>query len=80
MAYGRCCTRPLTYVNYINNKLNASSTGAESGNVYDAVDFLSNGFKIRTARGELNLQSTFIYMAFAENPFVTSTGVPTTAR
>ena len=23
---------------------------------------------------------TYIYMAFAENPFVTSTGVPTTAR
>jgi hypothetical protein len=24
--------------------------------------------------------STYIYMAFAENPFVTSTGVPATAR
>jgi hypothetical protein len=23
---------------------------------------------------------TYIYMAFAENPFVTSTGIPTTAR
>jgi hypothetical protein len=23
---------------------------------------------------------TFIYMAFAENPFVTSTSIPTTAR
>jgi hypothetical protein len=24
--------------------------------------------------------ATYIYMAFAENPFVTSTGVPATAR
>ena len=24
--------------------------------------------------------ATFIYMAFAESPFVTSTGIPTTAR
>jgi hypothetical protein len=24
--------------------------------------------------------ASYIYMAFAENPFVTSTGVPTTAR
>ena len=23
---------------------------------------------------------TYIYMAFAENPFTTSTGIPTTAR
>ena len=67
--------------NYINNKLNAASTGAESGNVYDAVDFLSNGFKLRTGRAGTNASgSTYIYMAFAENPFVTSTGVPATAR
>ena len=67
--------------NYINNKLNASSTGAESGNVYDAVDFLSNGFKLRTGRAGTNANgSTYIYMAFAENPFVTSTGIMGTAR
>ena len=67
--------------NYINNKLSPDSTAAESGNVYDAVDFLSNGFKLRTGRAGSNASgSTYIYMAFAENPFVTSTGVPTTAR
>jgi hypothetical protein len=27
-----------------------------------------------------NSGSTYIYMAFAENPFVTSTSIPTTAR
>ena len=45
------------------------------------IDFLSNGFKIRTARNELNYSGAkFIYMCFAENPFTTSTGIPTTAR
>ena len=67
--------------NYINNKLTANSAGAESGNVYDAVDFLSNGFKLRTGRAGTNASgSTYVYMAFAENPFTTSTGIPTTAR
>ena len=45
------------------------------------IDFLSNGFKIRSSHPIINESgSTSIYMAFAENPFTTSTGVPTTAR
>jgi hypothetical protein len=45
------------------------------------IDFVSNGFKLRTNYGGMNTSGhNFIYMAFAENPFVTSTGVPTTAR
>ena len=45
------------------------------------IDLLSNGFKIYD-NWTLTNQSTvnYIYMAFAENPFVTSTGIPTTAR
>ena len=44
-------------------------------------DLLSNGFKARGTDGELNASgASYIYMAFAENPFVTSTGIPTTAR
>ncbi len=44
-------------------------------------DFLSNGFKIRTHNNFQNASGgTYIYMAFAESPFVTSTGIPTTAR
>ena len=44
-------------------------------------DMLSNGFKTRTASNFINGSgATYIYMAFAENPFVTSTGIPTTAR
>jgi len=73
--------RANSTLNDINNKLGADSTAAESGDVYDAVDFLSNGFKIRTGRGGTNAAgSRYTYMAFAENPFVTSTGTPTTAR
>jgi len=62
--------------------LNADANSAES-NYLDifSIDILSNGFKFRTTRYESNQSgSTYIYMAFAENPFVTSTGIPTTAR
>jgi len=45
------------------------------------VDLLSNGFKFRDSKSFWNTSGgTYIYMAFAENPFVTSTGIPTTAR
>ena len=40
-----------------------------------AVDFLSNGFKLRNAgvnSGENNGSSNYLYMAFAENPFKNS--------
>ena len=42
------------------------------------IDLLSNGFKLRaTAQNE---SQSYFYMAFAEHPFVSSAGVPTTAR
>ena len=45
------------------------------------TDFVSNGFKIRTTSTDYNANTgTFIYMAFAENPFVSATGIPATAR
>ncbi len=45
------------------------------------VDLLSNGFKVRTTDAGQNASgNNYIFMAFAENPFVTSTGVPATAR
>jgi hypothetical protein len=68
--------------NYANDVLQADATAAElSGQTYQFVDFLSNGFKNRRATHGPNVSGeTYIYMAFAENPFVTSTGVPTTAR
>jgi len=45
------------------------------------ADFCSNGVKLRQTDSDYNGSgATYIYMAFAENPFVTSTGVPATAR
>jgi hypothetical protein len=52
-----------------------------SGVTYLWVDLLSNGFKLKTNNVNVNESSqTYSYMAFAENPFTTSTGIPTTAR
>ena len=45
------------------------------------LDFLSNGFKIRNTSSSYNASGgTYIYMAFAEQPFVNSNGVPCNAR
>ena len=45
------------------------------------VDFLSNGFKLRGSSSVTNSNGgTYVYLAFAEHPFVSSEGVPTTAR
>ncbi len=47
----------------------------------DYIDLLSNGFKMRNTDADHNQSGqSMVYMAFAENPFVTSTGIPTTAR
>ena len=59
--------------------LNPNSNAAEYTGA-PLIDFLSNGFKLRTDTNSLNVAQNYIYMAFAENPFVTSTGVPATAR
>ena len=65
--------------NEVDKLLRANQSSAE--NTYGACDFLSNGWKFRD--GDTDFQAsgdTYLYMAFAENPFVTSTGVPATAR
>ena len=63
----------------------ANASDAETNYSGGGIDFLSNGFKIRSSgtNGVHNANNTshkFIYMAFAESPFVSSEGVPTTAR
>ena len=57
-----------------------SNTGPEIRDANTKIDFLSNGFKLRTSNAALNAIEDYAYGAFAENPFVTSTGVPTLAR
>jgi len=54
-------------------------SGAEASSS-DRVDFLSNGFKCRGTVQPNVSNGTYIYLAFAESPFVTSGGVPCTAR
>ena len=62
-------------------KLRADTNAAEATGTDKLIDMYSNGFKIRTDDAEFNASGNeYIYMCFAENPFVTSTGVPTTAR
>tara|TARA_R100000908_G_scaffold26410_2_gene12147 strand:+ start:954 stop:2027 length:1074 start_codon:yes stop_codon:yes gene_type:complete len=60
---------------------NASSAEYNVGSL--PLDILSNGFKLRqgNAYSDHNATSaTYVYIAFAESPFVSSEGVPTTAR
>ena len=65
--------------NVDNNEVVANTSAAEE--TYDQLDILSNGFKMRANGTSTNLNGDiYIYMAFAENPFVTSGGVPATAR
>ena len=60
-------------------ELRANLTNAETTS--NQFDLLSNGFKPRTTAGQWNTNNaTYIYAAFAESPFVSSKGVPTTAR
>ena len=59
----------------------ANLADAESNSADNNVDFLSNGFKLKSDTANYNTNGDlYVYMAFAENPFVTSTGVPATAR
>jgi len=68
--------------NVCDSYVTANNSTAEG--TYTLADFLSNGFKLRDTGGASNASgNTFIYMAFAENPFVATSGttaVPVTAR
>ena len=65
--------------NVANYRLPPNTAGAEETNVN--IDIISNGFKARSTDADLNASgATYIFMAFAEAPFVSSTGIPTPAR
>ena len=64
-----------------NNQLTPNENYAESSDSNTNVDFLSNGFKMRSSHRTSNYTGdTFIYIAFADAPFVNSNGVPCNAR
>ena len=62
--------------------LYANGNAAEdTGGAWLTGDACSNGFKIRKNDTSSNgLGSTYVYFAFAESPFVNSSGVPTNAK
>ena len=56
--------------NVANKRLFANLTSAEDTGISNYVDLLSNGFKCRDSNISYNASGgTYIYMAFAENPF-----------
>jgi len=67
-------------INPSTGELKANESAAETSSDF-RWDTISNGFKLRSSGAAVNGSgSSYIYMAFAESPFVTSTGIPTTAR
>ena len=57
------------------------SDAEATGQTGNPIDILSNGFKCRGGGNDTNLDDgTYVYMAFAESPFVTSNGTPNNAR
>jgi len=64
--------------NSMNARLFPDLANAESTS-QDIIDCLSNGFKLRTADTAYNGGRNYLWVAFAENPFVAG-GIPTTAR
>jgi hypothetical protein len=61
--------------------LQANQSAAESTASAADLDILSNGFKLRSSDDAQNGNGdTYIYLAFASSPFVSSEAVPTTAR
>tara|TARA_B100000902_G_scaffold176939_1_gene170549 strand:- start:406 stop:1539 length:1134 start_codon:yes stop_codon:yes gene_type:complete len=69
-------TDTIMYTDYTDGDFDGSAHASNMG-----IDFLSNGFKITTNHTAVNNTGSInLYMAFAENPFVSSTGIPATAR
>ena len=75
-----------TYGNLIDIKMGFNKENIENGSDFgntsqNNMDFYANGFRCTTGNTDTNSNGeTYFYMAFAEHPFVTSTGIPTTAR
>ena len=67
--------------NPVDSYIHPNSDGTEAANsIYD-VDFLSNGIKIRNNNATWNSSGgEYFGIAIASNPFVSSEGVPVTAR
>jgi hypothetical protein len=59
--------------NVVNLQLYPNSSAAEATATFDLIDIVSNGFKLRGTSSDVNASGgTYIYAAFAENPFKNS--------
>ncbi len=68
-------------INQVKKYLLADTSGADTSDTNKGIDFVSNGFKLRTTHGSHNASGgTYIYMAFAEAPLVGSNNIPCVAR
>ena len=66
--------------NVINDYMHPNTDDVEIDEA-NCIDFLSNGFKIRSTGNDRNGSgNTLVYMCFAEAPLVNSNGVPCNAR
>ena len=76
--WNTCDNKRVGY-NAANWRLYPNANAGE--NSTSLVDLLSNGFKLKVSSTDVNASAkTYIYMAFAEEPLVSSNGVPATAR
>ena len=65
--------------NVDNDHVSANTTEVEQTD--NTIDIVSNGFKARNTTNQVNGSGwTYLYMAFAKNPIVSSNGAPTVAR
>ena len=63
--------------NQIQKYLSHNNNNAEADSSSYAIDFLSNGFRLRSATGAINNNNEkIIYMAFAAHPIVGSNNIP----
>ena len=77
-ASWQICDNKRPGFNVINDSLSVDSTAVEQTHV--AMDFCANGFKCRNSNRDSNHNALYIFMAFAEQPFVNSEGVPANAE
>ncbi len=74
------CPGTIDAHNPVNDLFEINNSDAADTAIVD-IDFYSNGFTQRGTGNAVNTSGdTYVYMAWAEEPLVTSTGIPCTAR
>ena len=66
--------------NVMDDYLAANTNSVQGTSSTQQIDFVSNGFKIRGNNVTNFANTNYIFWAMAEAPFVSGTGVPTTAK